>query len=95
MQAITPICVGCSRFQEADDEHETWWCVAFPTGIPWQIGEDGFDHRKPFRGDRGILFELAEGEDGFLAEWEADYGPGGVFADLVGHGSPPSPDVGA
>jgi hypothetical protein len=93
MQAITPICVGCSRFRESDQAHPEWWCAAFPDGIPWQIGEDGFDHRKPFPGDHGILFDLAEGDDEFLAEWEADYGPGGTYADVVGTGAPPSDDV--
>jgi hypothetical protein len=32
-------------------------CKAFPQGIPSAIFRDGFDHRKPYEGDGGVLFE--------------------------------------
>jgi hypothetical protein len=87
MQAIIPICDGCTRFRESDDDHPTWWCAAFPGGIPWQIGEDGFDHRRPFEGDNGIRFDSVEGFD--VNAWAAE------FAGMAGHGEPPTPGVDA
>ena len=36
-------------------------CEAFPNGIPDAILDGGFDHRKRFKGDKGIRFELKEG----------------------------------
>lgn len=36
-------------------------CVAFPDGIPAAIRTGRRDHRKPFRGDRGIRYEPISG----------------------------------
>lgn len=47
-------------------------CRAFPEGIPDEILDTGFDHRKAF-GDETILFSPAEGvteED--IEEWEQE-----------------------
>ena len=35
-------------------------CDAFPDGIPEAVRKNRIDHRKPFAGDNGIRFELAE-----------------------------------
>ncbi|MBI2301792.1 MAG: cytoplasmic protein [Armatimonadetes bacterium] len=36
-------------------------CTAFPGGIPQPILLGTHDHRQPFEGDHGILYEPAEG----------------------------------
>jgi len=42
------------------EEDVTFACDAFPAGIPASIIENRRDHRKPYPGDRGILFEPRE-----------------------------------
>ena len=38
-----------------------WYCEAFKDKpIPEEIYVDGFDHRKPYKGDNGIQFEPIE-----------------------------------
>ena len=51
MTTLPPMCLGCV--------HRTapGVCEAFPDGIPDDITLDGFDHRNPFPGDRGITFK--------------------------------------
>ena len=49
-----PICMGCRRFNTADEEALT--CEAFPARIPEAIVL-GADHRQPFPGDGGLLFD--------------------------------------
>lgn len=57
METLPPICTACTRLKLGDDL-DGWRCEAFPEGIPVEITEGGFDHRKAFRGDNGIRFEL-------------------------------------
>lgn len=57
-QGKVPICGACTRLRSFDKDHPTWWCEAFPDGIPEDIGSGNFDHRKAHAGDRGIRFEL-------------------------------------
>lgn len=59
---VFPICAACSRYQAGST------CEAFPQGIPDAIAEGGYDHRQPFAGDHGILFDL--GDDDALVLYE-------------------------
>jgi hypothetical protein len=61
------ICEACAHVKATDNpDHdgesvytiETWFCRAFPDGVPWDIYPEGFDHRLPYPGDGGIRFEL-------------------------------------
>ena len=56
-----PICLLCKHYRQAQDWGEPNTCAAFPDGIPEDIELGGFDHRKPFEGDRGFRFELKPG----------------------------------
>jgi len=49
-----PMCIKCAHFQDLIEKPK---CNAFPDGIPDEIWEEGFNHRNPFPGDDGILFE--------------------------------------
>jgi len=63
--ASVPICAACSRLRliPVGETDFTVGCDAFPEGIPDDIFLGGFDHRRPFDGDHGIRFDLAEGPD--------------------------------
>jgi len=47
-----PRCFTCVYYNRA--KHN---CKAFPKGIPDEIGWDGFDHKKPYKGDNGIRYK--------------------------------------
>ncbi len=49
-----PQCVDCSHFLDLIEKPK---CEAYPDGIPDEIWDGDFDHRKPFAGDDGIMFE--------------------------------------
>ncbi len=49
-----PKCVFCKHFIERKGPFS---CKAFPSGIPEDILQDGFDHSKPYPNDNGIMFE--------------------------------------
>lgn len=63
-----PICDACSRLRPLGDRLA---CEAFPDGIPDEILFEGFDHREPFPGDQGVRFELADGAEQRLANYES------------------------
>ena len=46
-----PICYSCAR------KGEGMTCTAYPKGIPMVIQESVVDHRTPYEGDHGIVFE--------------------------------------
>jgi hypothetical protein len=52
------MCWHCKRRHPRDGR---WGirCDAFPDGIPDEIIESNFDHRRPHPGDHGLLFEPA------------------------------------
>jgi len=50
-----PICSECKHFKW--DDPTMYNCQAYPKGIPEEIINSEHDHRKPFKGDGGILFE--------------------------------------
>jgi hypothetical protein len=54
--SATPQCADCIHFDE-EGEREGLTCDAFLKGIPEEILYGEHDHRKPFPGDKGILFE--------------------------------------
>jgi len=60
-------CVWC-RHRLADGQR----CRAYPDGIPESIIRNRHDHRKPFSGDSGILFEPEEVEIEFLDDDQGD-----------------------
>jgi len=51
----SPTCAGCKHFNYIDPRARV--CDAFPDGIPEVIWIGKNDHRKPYPGDHGILFE--------------------------------------
>jgi hypothetical protein len=59
-----PICLDCSRLGRVRKGNQT--CAAFPQGIPDRIYVGVYDHRKPYKGDKGIRFEVAHGKESSL-----------------------------
>jgi len=45
-------CLSCKHFRDTPIT-----CDAYPKGIPSKIITGDHDHTKPFKGDKGILFE--------------------------------------
>lgn len=62
---IGSICFACKRFRAG-----TGACEAYPKGIPEGIMFGAFDHREPFAGDGGKLFELEPGREPALKAYE-------------------------
>lgn len=48
-------CVSCIHYDYAN------LCAAFPAGIPEEIMDGTFDHRRPYPGDQGIRWEPMPG----------------------------------
>jgi hypothetical protein len=61
MIGLRPMCDACTHVFDG----EGWRCEAFPNGIPARIYEGGADHRKPVKGDHGILFSQKPEERAF------------------------------
>ena len=55
---LAPICFGCTRLKAIQRGTEgKMLCDAFPEGIPAPIVLNDADHRRPFAGDGGKMFE--------------------------------------
>ena len=69
--APIPLCESCSRLGPGPDGIG-FACAAFPEGISDEIYVEGADHRRPFPGDRGIVYSLGQavGDDARLAAYE-------------------------
>lgn len=56
-----PMCQWCRHLRRANaSEKSPFTCDAYPDGIPDAILNGNVDHRLPYAGDRGILFEARE-----------------------------------
>lgn len=66
-----PLCIVCERFEPYTES-----CAAYPAedgGIPIEILDGQWDHRKPAPGDRGIRFDPTDGYEKDSADaWLAD-----------------------
>lgn len=53
------LCLWCrhSNIRPGETEYLDYTCTAFPEGIPDEILDNRFDHRRPLEGDHGIQFE--------------------------------------
>ena len=61
--SISPQCLRCRHLDlEAMASLHVMRCTAFPEEIPREIAGNKHDHRKPFPGDHGILFEALKPE---------------------------------
>ena len=59
-------CIDCKHYQGRRPEGG-YRCDAYPDRIPNPIVFGDHDHTKPYRGDRGVLFEPKEKETGKVA----------------------------
>ncbi len=53
--ALSSICGRCSHYPLGSGK---MICPAFPDGIPMAIWMGENDHKQPYKGDHGIMFEL-------------------------------------
>lgn len=89
------MCVYC-RHKHDDEGDGNMTCEAFPGGIPDEIIRVGYDHREPYDGDGGIMFEpdgpvdVEKLEQGFAnSPWARRRAAGGDSDD-----GPPTGNIG-
>lgn len=78
---LLPICFDCARLRGVTPG-VGWACEAFPHGIPTDILASRSDHRRPYRGDGGLMFEPKRAAEDW---WGAADNIGRKFAALAGH----------
>ncbi|RSN57824.1 hypothetical protein DMH08_23820 [Actinomadura sp. WAC 06369] len=54
------------------DTGDTFYCAAFPDGIPYDIYFGEYDHRLPYPEDQGIRYEFRPGKERLLAGYERE-----------------------
>ena len=64
MQKQAPICLICKHLYKTNGLDLK--CKAFPKGVPEEIMERKHDHRRPYKGDNDIQFEVEKGKEGLL-----------------------------
>lgn len=58
MKMIHDGCIHCKHFRKYREHDRKFLCDAFPEGIPDEIVDAKFDHRKPHPNDNGIQFVM-------------------------------------
>lgn len=53
-------CMKCKHLHKPVDGDWGYKCAAFPAGIPEEIITGEVEHRQPYDGDNGIVFEAVE-----------------------------------
>lgn len=57
---FSDICCPCKHYDRSDWDLPTGKCKAFPQSIPIEIWQGKNNHKKPYKNDSGIVFELDE-----------------------------------
>lgn len=61
-------CLNCIHLHKETQNEFIKRCDAFPKEVPREITKNEHDHRKPYPGDNGILFEAEDKKVGYHIE---------------------------
>ncbi len=83
MRRRPSICDACARLRQRPNpgavtsaDRYIPHCDAFPDKVPAEIYLGGFDHRRPYPSDNGILFTMRDGGERALTAFDHRVGPG-------------------